>query len=276
MKTQELLELAALDALGLLDEAERDAFDRAFRAAPPALQAQIRREQTRIAGDDSLLPKVEAPMGLRARVMAAWREAVEAVSERSVSRRLVGALTLLPSRGVSPLWRAGAIGCAAASIVLAVFMVNIRGQFDALDAASNQLSRTEWFAKEYGPRFQKLFFSETTQHVAFVPTSSQVKTQAKLMIDPETNTGLLYACQLPDAPGGYALVPLDENGEPARSADGKVKTICIIHSVGDSGSAYNDQVKVAPGTAVGLVRADGLNESSPTLLLRGKNMGRDI
>lgn len=276
MKTQELLELAALDALGLLDEAERDAFDLAFRAAPPALQAQIRREQTRIAGDDSLLPKVEAPMGLKARVLAAWREAIEAVSERSVSRRLVGALTLLPSRGVSPLWRAGAIGCAAASVVLAVFMVNIRGQFDALADASNQLSRQEYFAKEFGPRFQRLFFSETTEHVAFVPTSSNVRMQAKLMIDPETSTGLLYASQLPDAPGGYALVALDKDGEPLRLPDGKVKTLCVIHPAGDSGSAYDDQVKVAPGTAVGLVRADGLDDSQPTLLLRGKNVGRDI
>jgi hypothetical protein len=222
------------------------------------------------------LPKVEAPLGLKARVVAAWREAVEAVSERTLARRLSGALTLLPSRGVSPLWRAGAIGCAAASVVLAVFMVNIRGQFDALADASKQLSRQEWFAKEFGPRFQKLFLSETTRHVAFVPAADGVTVQAKLMIDPETNTGLLYASQLPEAPGGYALVALDESGEPQRLPDGTVKTICVIHSAGDSGSAYNDRVKIDPGTSVGLVRADDMNETKVTLLLRGKNMNGNI
>jgi hypothetical protein len=272
MKTQELLELAALDALGLLDEAEREAFDIAFRAAPPALQAQIRREQTRIAGDDSLLPKIEAPMGLKARVLAAWREAVEAVSERSPARRLVGALTLMPSRGVSPFWRAGAIGCAAASVVLAVVMFNIRSQFDTFTTASNQLSRQEFFAKELGPRFQKLFTSPTTKHVAFVPTSNAVKVQAQLMIDPETNTGLLYACQLPDSPGGYALVRLDENDEPIRTADGKIETICKIHSSGEAGSAYNDRIQIKPGEPVGLIKADDVDETKMTLLLRGRSL----
>src|SRR5262249_14914584 len=143
MKTQELLELAALDALGLLDEAEREAFDRAFRAAPPALQAQIRREQTRIAGDDSLLPKVETPMGLKARVLAAWREAVAAVSNRSRTRRLVGALTLMPNRGVNPWWRAGAIACAAASLVLAVGFFTIKHEFVTYTDATHQISQTD-------------------------------------------------------------------------------------------------------------------------------------
>src|SRR5262245_51548696 len=178
MKTQELLELAALDALGLLDEAERDAFDRAFRAAPPALQAQIRREQTRIAGDDSLLPKIEPPMGLKARVLAAWREAVEAVSNRSPARRLVGALTLMPSRGVSPLWRAGAIGCAAASIVLGVAMLNIKGQIAEISNLSAQMSVQEYFATEFGPRFETVATRPTTKHVQFDPSSSAVQAQA--------------------------------------------------------------------------------------------------
>ena len=47
MTTHELLELASLDALGLLDADERESFERAFRAAAPAVQAQIRREQLR-------------------------------------------------------------------------------------------------------------------------------------------------------------------------------------------------------------------------------------
>src|SRR5262249_53868009 len=138
MKTQELLELAALDALGLLDENERETFDRAFRAAPPALQAQIRREQTRIAGDDWLLPKVQRPIGLRARVLAAWREAVSAVSNRGRARRLVGSLALLPSRGVSPFWRAGAIGCAAATITMGVALFWVQSEYHRFGDVSLQ------------------------------------------------------------------------------------------------------------------------------------------
>lgn len=54
MKTQELIELAVLDAMGLLDEQEREAFDAAFDAAAPAIQAQVRREQTRLSVSEHL------------------------------------------------------------------------------------------------------------------------------------------------------------------------------------------------------------------------------
>ena len=62
--TRDLLEYAALDALGLLDDAEREEFERAFRAASPEVQAMVRREQTRAADIDAILPRVEAPAGL--------------------------------------------------------------------------------------------------------------------------------------------------------------------------------------------------------------------
>ncbi|QYU70067.1 hypothetical protein J4558_08100 [Leptolyngbya sp. 15MV] len=49
MPFHDLLEMAVLDTLGLLDEQEQAAFEMAFRSAPPAVQAQVRREQTRFA-----------------------------------------------------------------------------------------------------------------------------------------------------------------------------------------------------------------------------------
>lgn len=270
MKTQELLELAALDALGLLDEAEREQFDLAFRAASPALQAQIRREQTRIAGDDSLLPKVEPPMGLRARVLAAWREAMEAVSNRSPARRAGGAMTLLPSRGVSPLWRAGAIGCAAASIVLGFAVLNIKERINEITGLSQQMGVQEYFVKEFGPRFESVFTRPTTKHVQFDPSSSEVQAQAMLLIDEETNTGILYARQLPAAPGGYALVPLDERGQPVRDENGNIKKLCEIQPTGSqSGSALKDRFKINPGTPVGLIRTA---DAEATVILKGRQL----
>ena len=85
MTTHELLELASLDAMGLLDPEEREAFELAFRAAAPALQAQIRREQLRLSYIDGILPVVEPPPGLRARVMAKVREAIESMTIRKIS-----------------------------------------------------------------------------------------------------------------------------------------------------------------------------------------------
>ena len=51
MTTGEMLELAAVDALGLLDDAEREAFDAAFRRAPSAVRELVRAEQARVAAE---------------------------------------------------------------------------------------------------------------------------------------------------------------------------------------------------------------------------------
>ena len=70
-------------------------------------------------------------------------------------------------------------------------MFDIRGEFDKLALASTQLTQQEYFAKEFGPRFQNLFTAPTTEHVAFVPSSKDVKVQARLMIDPEKQAARL-------------------------------------------------------------------------------------
>ena len=66
MSIQQLIELAILDAMALLDHEEQDQFDAAFRASSPAVQSQVRREQTRLAVIETLLPDVTPPAGLRA------------------------------------------------------------------------------------------------------------------------------------------------------------------------------------------------------------------
>jgi hypothetical protein len=273
MKTHELLELAALDALGLLDEAEREAFDAAFRAAPPALQAQIRREQTRIAGDDTLLPRVEAPLGLKARVMAAWRDAVEAVSSRSPARRLVGSLALMPSRGVSPLWRAGAIGCAAASIVLAMAMFTIRGQFEKYQQAANSINAAEVWRKEFGATFERAFFAPGTEFVQFDASGADVKAQAVMLVDPANNMAQLYLRELPAGTGSLMLVALGDDGKPVLNEAGEpVQVICEIRPASlESGSIFNNKVKLGESGTVGLVLT-GETPGETKVLLRSRNL----
>ena len=105
MKTQELIELAVLDAMGLLDEAEREAFEAGFSSASPAVQAQVRREQTRLCLSEALLPDEEPPAGLRALVVEAVRKAMASVGgagEGLVGGRRhrhsrAGAIALIPA-----------------------------------------------------------------------------------------------------------------------------------------------------------------------------------
>ena len=83
MTTRELLELASLDAMGLLDDNEHEAFEGAFRAAAPAVQRQVRREQERLTGDTSTLPDVDPPAELVADLL---EPADLVVAERLVQR----------------------------------------------------------------------------------------------------------------------------------------------------------------------------------------------
>src|SRR5690606_2614363 len=111
MTTQELIELALLDAYGLLDETERAAFDAAFMASPPSVRARVRRGQTRLAKSDWLLPDVPPPAGLRAAVIEAARRAMAEVGgrERGVTHAAGRVPPMLPNRRVSPLWRAASL-----------------------------------------------------------------------------------------------------------------------------------------------------------------------
>ena len=56
MTQRELLELAALDALGLLDEFEAAYYTRSFHDAPATVQDEIKRLQAELATDQRLLP----------------------------------------------------------------------------------------------------------------------------------------------------------------------------------------------------------------------------
>lgn len=73
----ELLEMASIDAHGMLDEIETARFERAFVAATPSLQAEIIALQERVALDASLRSGEQPPHSLRLRTLARVAQAVE-------------------------------------------------------------------------------------------------------------------------------------------------------------------------------------------------------
>lgn len=75
MSPQKLLELALLDASGVLDQDESAEFERCFAKADDDLKAQVRREQARFADVSEILPDVSPRPELRALVLQSVREA---------------------------------------------------------------------------------------------------------------------------------------------------------------------------------------------------------
>ena len=83
MTLKDLLEHAHLDALGLLDERDKAAFEAALATAPAGVRAQVRSEQARWATMETLLPDAEPPAELRddlAVILDAYRQRCDARS----------------------------------------------------------------------------------------------------------------------------------------------------------------------------------------------------
>lgn len=157
MTVQELLENAQLDALGLLDEREREDFERAFWAAPPGLQTQIRREQARLCRVETLLPDATPREELRQLVLSSIRSAQltgapdaapshedQTVAAHDASPRYARTLPMARARGVSRLWRAGAIGFATAAVVLGAAFLRVKSEFDKQQASLG--SEADWIS----------------------------------------------------------------------------------------------------------------------------------
>lgn len=220
MTTHELIEMASLDALGLLDPEEREAFERAFRTAPPSVQAQIRRDQLRYSAMDEMLPPVEAPLGLKARVLAAVQNAMSQVSGRR-SDVLAKIPELRSSYGVNRYWRAAAIGAMAASLVLAVIALQVQNSFKEISsiAMNSEASR---HLSEFGRRFDQSFFDHNTRFVKFTPAHASdaepgLRGKATLLFDSKTGKAELLVKDLPTLGGSYEVVVIDAHGNRAEA-----------------------------------------------------------
>jgi len=75
---EELLDLATADALGVIDEVDAARFERAFSAASPSLQAEVRGLQDRVCSDRMLLSDEQPAASLRLKTLARVAGEIEA------------------------------------------------------------------------------------------------------------------------------------------------------------------------------------------------------
>jgi hypothetical protein len=259
MNTRDLLEMASLDALGLLDEQERDDFERAFRDASPALKAQLRREQSRFADLDKWLPAVEPPASLRGRVLGAVREAIAAVSapEPAVVAR-IGPFPMPGWWNTASLWRAACIGFATASVVLAGFFFYISQENRRIGdlALNNRLNDFNRFGA--GGNLASIESSKNYKRVVFegVVGGVPVKALAWMSIDTEKREATLFCYNLP-VQSGYALML-----EPASGA----APVLLKEFDGGSGlSGSSIKLSIRPGEIDPLLSLDRLAIVGPAL-----------
>lgn len=247
MTHRELLENALLDAVSLLDDDERRAFDDAFAAAPPHVQAQIRREQTRLVRMESLLPDVTPPAALRARVLEAVLAAIAGrqLAEAETTLRLhdPDAISRLPAvahrRKVAAVWRAAALGCAAAAILLGITAVRLQGLLGDIRSEDDMLLSA--ISKKFGPEYLvDALVDDATHRITLTASDadSQSEPKAALWFNPDWRSAKLFGINLPATTGGqYKLVILDENDQP----------VSIIAEFTFTGGLLNEEIPVTVG-----------------------------
>ncbi len=176
MTRQELLELAALDALGLLDRYEAALYTRSFHYASAPVQDEIVRLQAEIVSDESLLPEEEPDGSLRERVLRKVAEAIEREASEFAPLATIGRRrrhgpgesdrrSALAASG--QFWRAAAFVMAGAVVVLAYFS-------SEANRSSNEMARlalmsdTEQLAVVLGPMGREFVIGDS-QKIALRP-----------------------------------------------------------------------------------------------------------
>lgn len=223
MTTRELIELAQLDALGLLDDQEREAFDRAFAAAPASIQAQLRREQTRLARTDWVPIDGEPPAELRDavltdvaaaalkdRVMAAVRREMGAPVQRHAGGRLHPPIH--QARSVSRVWRVGAIASAAATVALAATTLFLQSQYSTLESEIRKTGTYDSLISTRGFNLQDLVFNDNSRLVHFEAAQGFEGT-ATAFVDASSQKVRLFHKNFAKELTNYHVVAIDERGE---------------------------------------------------------------
>ncbi len=207
MSLQQLIELAVLDAMGLLDETEQGQFESAFQSASPQVQAQVRREQTRLCVMDALLPDVNPPAGLRAAVLEAVRRQIAA------AEMVADTLPIMRSHNVSRYWRTAAMALAAACVVLAAgtFQMYKSSRETGINVAKDAF--TQAMVEKFGGAYVRdVLFNRDTRRVVFSPVAAGTKSQISAFFSPEWKEAKLFHVNLGDAEGRkYKLALIDDH-----------------------------------------------------------------
>ncbi|MEE9131073.1 MAG: hypothetical protein V3T84_13725 [Phycisphaerales bacterium] len=220
MTRQELLELAALDALGLLDRYEAALYTRSFHYASAPVQDEIVRLQAEIVSDESLLPEEEPDGSLRERVLrkvaeAIEREASEFAPLATIGRRRrhrPGESDRRSAFGASgQFWRAAAFVMAGAVVVLAYFSAEA-------NRSSNEIARlalmddTEQLAVVLGATGRQFVLGDN-QKVTMHPAKASTNVAGAVYVNETTEQAFVFFDGLPRTTGNdYTLCVILEDG----------------------------------------------------------------
>lgn len=199
MTRQELLELAALDGLGLLDSYEAALYTRSFHHAPVAVQDEILRLQAEIASDETLLPDVEPDATLRERVLRKVAEAIEKVDAELAPLATIGKNRRTADgndrrssfRSSGPFWRAAAFILTGSLAVTGYFLMSAKQSLDEMAMLALINLTSDQLKQQIGPDITDFILDERVEKIALKAVKADSKFEAVLFVNAEAGTAFL-------------------------------------------------------------------------------------
>lgn len=226
MSIEELLELAALDAFGLLDEYEADLYSRSFHHAPVSVQDEIVRIQAELVANESLLPNETPDAGLRARVLEAVARAIEEEDATTLAplASIGGRLSYIP---VAPrprlalsgqFWRAAALLLASTTLVMTFFWVEAFNEGRNIAISAMNRDTQLQLEQEIGLTFLDFLGNPMCERHVFRNMTPRTHAIGTLFVDRQTQSAFLLLLDMPiiesddDTKNQYTLRAKMEDG----------------------------------------------------------------
>lgn len=223
MSPQKLLELALLDASGVLDHEESAEFERAFAEADADLKAQVRREQARFADVSEILPDVSPRPELRSRVIESVMEASgrqrDAVGKAILTHAAEDRKAAPARHGGALIWRMSTFAFATAFAAVGIMAIQLNQEFTDV---SNNIARNARIDTllSAGQRagFLTALLDESFDRVPLATGDSQA--QAAVFVAESSGEAYFSFRKLPTLEQGnsYILVALGDNDETTELA----------------------------------------------------------
>jgi hypothetical protein len=231
---EELVELAALDALGLLDDYEAAHYTRSLLDAPATVQDEIRELQAQIAADQDLLPVEEPEAALRQQVLGAVARALDEEASMFAPLATIGRNRARGEagggRGLGPsgqFWRAAAFVLAGVGVVMAYFWSEVQRQSNRIAELALSNLTDHALATLVGPPVTEFLGDATATRVVLVAAREGSGAWANAIVR-EDGMGFLIFEKLPwSQDSEYAL--------QVTLADGTSHTIRRFDSVSGAG-----------------------------------------
>lgn len=254
MNRDDILQLAASDALGLLSPSERTELELAFLAADASTRAEIRRVQDTVAGMVDALPPEEPASTLRARVMGRIQHLIEEDLAESIHESVIARVggdvdrrdwveRFMAGR-VSPMWRVACLVLATASLCVGWYSLEAHRTNRALSEYMVN-NATREFLRDSGAFAEDFMYHPDASFAALQATRPEQLGRAMVAYISSENKGFLFA-DVPESDYRYQLCVGDDPEQ--------LRTIKTFSSDGESmGVAFDLTASDAEGKQLWIV-----------------------